>query len=88
MFVFKFLHALYQCPYTLNRESIVERRTEASHRAVTGNAHHTLRLGKIAKLLLELLVVVRHDETDVHQRPVLRIGYSYLKQLVALDLII
>ena len=62
----KLLHAIYQCLYALERQSVVARCAETTYRAVSLDAHHASFGSKLHELGLEILALIVHHEADVH----------------------
>ena len=63
----KFLHACYESVAAFDGLGVVARSAETTNRTVTLHANHTLRGCEVEEVLLQLLVLVSHDEADVHQ---------------------
>ena len=60
------LHASYQGIAALDGLGIVARSAETTNRAVTLHANHTLRGSEVEEVLLQFLILVGHDEAEVH----------------------
>ena len=69
---FEFLHQVDEELDAALRQSVVERSTEATYRAVTLEAVCTARDSEVVEFGFELLVLVVEDEAYVHDRAVLR----------------
>ena len=67
MISFELLHASYESLATFDGLGIVAAGAETTDAAVTLNANHTLRGSEVEEVLLQLLILVSHDEADVHQ---------------------
>ena len=85
MTTFKFLHAGYKGVTAFDGLSVVAAGAEAADRAVTLHTDHSLRHGEVEEFLLEVFVLVGHDEAEVHQRTVLLLGGAD-EELVAVNL--
>ena len=67
--------------------SVVAAGTETADRTVTLHANHALGSSEVEEVLLQLLVLVGHDEAKVHDRTVLFDGCA-TEHLVAVNLTI
>ena len=81
------LHASYESVAAFDGLSVVARCTEAAYRAVTLHADHALGSSEVEEVLLQLCVLVGHDEAEVHDRTVLFDGCA-TEHLVAVNLTI
>ena len=87
MLTFEFLHQVDEELDAALRQSVVERSTEATYRAVTLEAVCTARDSEVVEFLFELLVLVVEDEAYVHDRAVFGID-STAEEAVAVDFIV
>ena len=85
MISLKLFHALHKGIHAFHGLRVVATCAEATYRAVSLDAYHALRHYEVEEWLLQVLVLVVHHETDVHQRAVLGVDRP-TEQAVAVNL--
>ena len=87
MLFLKLFHASYQSLHAALRHRVIKRGTETTYRTVSLDTYHTSGSSIFTELVLQLLILIIHHETNIHDRTIF-LRYRTTEQLIAIDLIV